>query len=60
MNADKVEHRGLVAIQSVYNNHVSIVENGIGVKFISTTKRKTENDLKRLIDEFIEERSGVE
>lgn len=55
---DMIEHRGLSAFQSVYNDHVVIVENGRIVKHIAATRRQTEADMKRLIDEFIEERSG--
>lgn len=57
---DRVEYRGFAAFQSIYNNHVVIVENGRIVKHIDVERRQTEADLKRLIDEFIEERSGVE
>lgn len=56
---DMIEYRGFTAFQSVYNNHVVIGENGRIVKHINTTKRQTEADLIRLIDEVIEEGGGV-
>lgn len=52
---DKVDHRGLTAYQSVYNNGVCITKDGRVVKHIAADKRQTVDDLKRLIDEFIAE-----
>ncbi len=54
MNADKVEHRGLEAFQSMYNDRVLIVKNGKVVHVYSTTERQTADDLRRLIDKHLE------
>jgi len=55
---DKVEHRGFVAFQSIYNNFVGIFKDGRAVKKINTKKRQTKADMMKMIDEYIEERGG--
>lgn len=56
MNADKVEHRGMVAHQSWLNNAVLLYKDGKQDAKIRTTKRQTAEDMKRLIDEFLDNR----
>lgn len=56
MNADKVEHRGMVAHQSYLNNAVLLYKDGERVTKVRTTERQTAEDMKRLIDEFLDNR----
>ena len=54
MNADRVEHRGIVAYQSVYGNSVQLFKGGEKVAAIRTDKRQTTDDMRRLINEYLE------
>ncbi len=54
MNSDKVEHRGIAAFQSVYGNSVQLFKGGKKVATIRTDRRQTVEDMRRLINEYLE------
>lgn len=56
MNADKIEHRGVEAFQSVYNNAVLLVKDGKCVHVEHTTKRQTVEGVRRIIDGYLKTR----
>ena len=49
----RIEHKGYVAHQSDYNNHVMITENGRMVFHASCTSKMSEQELENLVDDFI-------
>ena len=51
---DKVEHRGIEAFQSIFYNNVTLVENGDSVKNIRTTRPQTEEEMRSLIDAYLD------
>lgn len=54
MNADKVEHRGVIAFQSVYNNYVLLVRDGTLIARYRTVDTKTADELRSMIDEHLD------
>ena len=56
--ADRIEHRGYIAYQSVYNNRVVIGKDGRVETSIATDKCLDADGLRRVIDDFIEAKGG--
>lgn len=55
MNADRVEHRGIVAYQEMYGGVVLLYRGEKRVAKIRIDKRKTADELKGIIDEYLKE-----
>ena len=54
MSADKVEHRGIEAYQSVCGSKVPLVRNGTVIGRIRSDKRNTADEVRQLIDDFLD------
>ena len=53
MNADKVEHRGIVAFQGTCGGLVHLCRGGRRVAKIHVDRRQTVEEIKRHIDEYL-------
>lgn len=58
MNADRVEHRGVVAFQGTCGGMVLLYKDKRRVAKIRVDRRQTVDEMKGIIDQYLEEVSG--